>query len=257
MSRRLSVDSTAMRSQVEKMRSQLGTKYAAVRKACEEATRATARRAAVDLALATFPAIGAMIHATRLMIAHDIRTVFITAGGAFEKLKAECGEPTAKRFYAAYKRGNIQAARDILRRSGCSISSIEIGPVSPEMHQAARTGYQKKVNLRVPRRIVPADQLAAYIAKVQKRIGEAAAGWSACAAQLGGEDGIPNWKSTNVHGMAGGEVQFHNEAGNVGISLVNRLPHIRRLISPGQVARIQRAAGDNLRAELQVRLSSL
>ena len=251
MSRSLSLDSSKMRAQVSGLKEQLGRKYAITQERVTLAAREVARRAAVALAMRTFPAIGAYVHYTKLSIAYDIRQVFISPSNAFEILKSEVGENWARRFYAAYKRGNIQLALDVLRQSGSSLAGIGVGPIDPEMHQAARSGYRQHVKLKTPLRIVPADRLAAYIKKVQMEVGKAAAGWSACAVILGGEDGVPYWKSAAFHGKDGGEVHTTNEATRAGITLINRVPHIRRLISGGQIAAIQNQARADLLAELK------
>jgi hypothetical protein len=211
--------------------------------------REGARLAASELARASWPSTGYGVHLGLFAIRADIYNVFTTASRVYERLKESGTEAEAKAFYAAYKHGEFAKVREILRTAaGGYFADLEIGPVDPALHEGARQGDKKHVTLRKPKRLVPKDQLEAYIKKVQIRIGKAASGWAACAAKLGGENGVPHWKSTSVHGTGNGDIEHRIDGGKIGFVLINRCPHAKRLISGSQIARALAEAETILRS---------
>ena len=193
----------------------------------ERKVREIAREAAVELANATFPKGGSPDPLALAAIAKDVRRVFMTAGKVYSHLRARHGRPIASAFYRAAKSGNRAAALKVLREAGGDFARLEFGPVSRSLHEAARSGPRRRVTLRFPIRIVPDADLAAYIVRVQKGLGEAASGWAACAAKLGGETGISSWKTTGVHGSQFGSVR-PMQGTRIGFILRNTAPHAPR-----------------------------
>jgi hypothetical protein len=238
------LDRSRFNAERGKLRAALDRKLATMREVVEEHAREVAHAASVELALATFPT-ASLLRIAENSIRGQIGRVFLTASGAYEILRAERGEAIAKAFYGAFKRRDFTAARQILGRSGTSIADIEIGPLDPALYQAASQGG--KVTLTRPRRIVPREQLDAFVRRVcAEKLGNAASGWSACAARLGSESGIPRYKSTGVHGANNGDVEIRREGGKITVTLINRVPEIRRLLSSVDRRRIEAQARDDL-----------
>jgi hypothetical protein len=231
----------ARQGSTSKLDAFLDAKVAELRPRIVDATREVARHAAVDLAVATFPAGDLPSPEALAAIARDISRVFTTAGEVFGRLKDLHGRRPASAFYRAWKSGDFQRARAVLRQVGGSFATLDFGPVTAALHEAARSGPRKRVTLKFPVRIVPQDEREAYIALVQRKLGEAASGWSACAAALGGESGIPSWKSTSVHGSGHGSV-IPLEGTRIGFVLRNHSPHARRNIGSADVIEIAASA---------------
>jgi hypothetical protein len=206
-----------------------------------EGIREVGRQAAVELAVATFPDGDLPPSGALAAIARDICRVFATAGEIYGELKDRHGKAPAAAFYRGWRNGDMARARAVLRQVGGGFGSLEFGPVSAALHEAARSGPRRRVTLPFPIRIVPQAERDAYITQVQRRLGEAASGWSACAAALGGESGIPAWKSTSVHGSGRGSV-VPLDGDRIGFVLRNHEPHARRNIGAGEVIAIAASA---------------
>lgn len=185
----------------------------------------------------TFPsskAIGMAVSAVRF----DISRVYITAGKAFEILRESAGAPTAGAFYAAIKQSDFSKAQRILRSSACSIQNIQLGtPLNPALHEKSRNA-NGRVILAAPLQIVTQPELQTYTKTVVARLGKTASGWYACAERMGGDGNSIRWKGTAIHGSDGGKVNVRNDNSKVRYILTNLRPLARKLISPGQVARI-------------------
>jgi hypothetical protein len=204
-----------------------------------------ARKAAVELANATFPTGPKPQPVALAAIARDVSRVFTTAGQVYGFLRVRRGPEMAKAFYRAWKQNDFARSLKVLRAAGGDFARLEFGPVSSALHEAARSGPRRRVTLQFPIRIVPEADKAAYIAKVQKQLGQAASGWSACAASLGGESGIPAWKSTAVHGTAYGNVR-PMQGTKIGFILRNVSPHAARNLPPSEAAAIASRASKKL-----------
>lgn len=227
----------------------IASKLAALTPQLEIETREIARQAAVELANETFPKGSSPEPVALAAIAKDIRRVFITAGEVFGLLRERFNPRLASAFYRTWKEQQISKALRILRQAGGDFARLEFGPVSSTLHEAARSGPRRRVTLPFPIRIVPEADRSAYISRVQKQLGQAAAGWSACAAILGGESGIPAWKSTAVHGSEFGNVQ-PMQGTKIGFILRNVSPHARRNLPAGAAASIAASASRKLAERL-------
>lgn len=223
----------------------LASKLAVLKQEIEREAREIGRQAAVDLANATFPKGSSPEPVALAAIAKDIRRVFITAGEVYGLLRERHDPRVASAFYRAWKHQQIPKCLKILRSTGGDFARLEFGPVSSTIHEAARSGPRRRVTLPFPIRIVPEADRAAYISRVQKQLGQAAAGWSACAAILGGESGIPGWKSTAVHGSEFGRVT-PMQGTKIGFILRNVSPHARRNLPASEAASIASAASRKL-----------
>jgi len=239
MSRFVTLDRSKFDDQRRKLERKFDQKLSDLKTEAREKTVAVAIRIAHDLAEQTFPSNGAVGLAVSA-IRFDVGRVYIVAGKAFEMLKTSAGgEAAARAFYAAYKQGDFGKAREILRRSGSSISEIIMGsPLNPSLHEQARSTRTGRVLLASPLQIVTASELAAFTKLTISRLGKTASGWSACAEKLGGDGNAIRWKGTAVHGSDGGQVQIRHDKTKVRYILTNLRPLSKKLISPGQVNRI-------------------
>lgn len=211
--------------------------------------RREARTAAAEMAVATFPP-GTAEPGPRAKaaIAADIRKVFVTASETYGILRRSAGERQAKAFFSAYARGDLRSARRVLRAAGGITGRLDFGAVSSALHERARSGPSRRVALRRPLRIVDGRERQAYIRKIQTELGKSASGWAAAAADLGGEQGIPGWKSTGRHGSGNGRGTMEIGEKTVRARLRNQVRYVRRNIGAGTVAAVAgRARGRILR----------
>jgi hypothetical protein len=247
----LHLDRSRFDSSRARLRAALDRKLEGMRDTVEEAAREVAHKASVELSLATFPT-ASLLRIAENSIRGEVGRVFLTASRAYEILRSERGEAMAKAFYGAFKRRDFASAREILRRSGTTIADIEIGPADASIYESATQGG--KISLTRPRRIVPKEQLDAFVRRLcDAKLGNAASGWSACAARLGSETGIPRYKSTAMHGANNGDVEIRREGNKITVYLINRVPAVRRLLASADRHRIEVQA----RAELLDRLMRL
>jgi hypothetical protein len=223
------VDRSQLALQRSQLRARLDAALAAERAALQAASRETARRIAAALAVATSPGRSGYLRA-RASIAADVRRVYLPASRVYAALAAAHGPRPAASFYGAFMRRDYRSARQILRQLGSSHAGIPMGRLDPTLHPRARDA-SGRVRLSVPLQIVRAEDIAAYLPRAFRRLGKTASGWAACARALGGEDGVPSYKSTRVHGAEGGHVRVEEHR----ITLVSTRSLARQLISPGQV----------------------
>ena len=235
------LDKNRWSGQTSNLDRSLELRFKEIEKRFADKAREVARETAVELAVKTFPRGSAPNSESRAAIAGDLRKVFATAGEVFGVLREQRGKRVAGAFYRSWKDGNLTDATAILRQAGGDFGSLRFGPVSPSLHEAARSGPRKRVTLAFPLVIVSGSARDAYIAKIQKEIGKSASGWSACAAILGGESGIPSWKTTSVHGSRYGSVR-ELDGSRVGFVLSNRAPNALRTLPIGDALEIVKKA---------------
>ena len=216
------------------------------------ASREAARDAACFLANVTYPSTvygGSLFPRARKHITEDIHKIFATASTAYGILARGRGEDYAKAFYKSYMSGDMASATRILRDSGCiSLSpNVEIGPPDRAIHQVARIGDYGRVPVGIPLRLIcRKEELDAYIASVVGRLGESAAGWSACAVVLGGDTGVLAWKSAYTHGMKNGFVTENTEPGHVTVTLHNTCDYINNNLTARQIVACKQEAREYL-----------
>lgn len=215
----------------------------------QPALREAARIAAVELARWTFPNRFA-VSLLKKSIAMDVRQVFATAGKVYGSMESRFGKGPAGAFYAAFSRGNYRAAADIMLTVGHPWAGVPMGPLQPALHEGARNA-RGRVYLATPLQIVANDEITAYLPLVYAKMGKTASGFAACAVALGGEHGIPRYKSTSVHGSSGGRVSVMRSGARQVIILKNLRPLARKHISPIQIQRAVTAGRNHLAAELR------
>jgi hypothetical protein len=229
----------------------IGSTQASLRDALETA----GAEAAEELSARTFPssqAIGLAVAAMRF----DLSLVYCSAGKAFEILKASSGPAVAGRFYGAYKRGELSAARKILTGSGSPIANIPIGePLNPALREKVRD-RNGRVKTQWPLQIVTEGELSAYAKHAIEEIGKTAAGWSACAGKLGGDANAVAWKGTARHGSSGGEIEWSEDAFAVRLMMKNTNPLARKHLSPGQAEAIMKRARERVLQLLESRAAA-
>ncbi len=244
------LDSSSWEAQKSKLRAHLESRMSATKTALHDALHETGAEVAEDLSARTFPsanAIGLAVGAMRF----DLSRVYCSGGKAFEILKGSSGPSTAMKFYANWKRGDLSAARQILRSSGSPIANIIIGePLNPALRETVRD-KNGRVMTAYPLQICHEAEIAAHAKLAIQEIGKTAAGWSACAEELGGDGGAIRWKSTAQHGSDGGKVEWSEDDFGVHLLLHNLRPLAKKHISPGQVASILARAREKLSARMR------
>ncbi len=244
MSRSFSIDQSALDAQASKLRRIMESKARRIRDRLPEPLRVVAAETAGALAERTFPssqAIGLAVAALR----HDFSLVYASPSKAY-KILEESNPQTAKAFYSAWKRGDLARAGEIIRSSGTSIASIQIGR---DLDPSLRDKYRNKngrVVVRAPLQLVTSEQYSAALQVALLEIGKTASGWLACAQKLGGDGNVIKWKGIAIHGSEGGDIQLQITEFGARLILHNRRPLARKHISPSQVAAIREAARNHM-----------
>lgn len=237
------------------LKTALARKLDRMQQALPEALRKTGATAAERLGELTFPgpsAIGIAMAAMRF----DFGRIYATPGKVFEILEGTAGKQAAGAFYAAWKRGDLDRARDIIRRSASPISSIIVGrALDPSLREKFRD-RNGRVMSAYPQQLVSQEEYAAGLKVAIAEIGKTASGWFACAEQLGGDGNRIRWKGTAVHGSDGGSVEIEWTEFGVRLIMTNHRQLARKHLSPGQVQRIHQEAMENLRDEMQSTIGS-
>lgn len=211
--------------------------------------REVAGEIATEAALITFPkSAGDDIRFVRAAIIADIRRIFPTASEAFGILERS-NPAIARAFYVAWKRGDLRSARNILRGSGTILSSVSFGPPSRSLHESARSGPRRRVR-GLPLRICSDQARADFVSETIRRIGRAAAGWSAAAEQIGAGASIPDLKSTRRHGRAGGDMLILRSATGVRYVIRNSVDYIAQNITAAEVQRLTQLGRARLRERM-------
>lgn len=201
------------------------------------------------LAARTFPT-GYAFKLAKQAMEYELKSLYATGGQVYQYLSDSGMVDVAKKFYSAYKSGDLSAAAAELRNSGTAWASIPVGALDPSLHDRFRDPQSGKVAVSRPRQIVTADDLKFYTSIAIKRLGKTASGWSACAEALGGDGNKPKWKGTSMHGSDGGSVAQHHTIMGFSIILTNHRKLAAKHLSPGQRARILRTAKRNLEDRL-------
>ena len=215
----------------------------------------TAAWAAEALAIFTFPSRPGIIYALKAM-RQDVSAVYALPGAVFDRLKSNPSQANA--FWAAMKNGDIARARSIVRASGTSIASIQIGDaLDPSLHDRARDSKTGRVILENPLQMVTKQELDAYMKTAIRRLGKTASGWVAAFHDLGGAGDTGSWwKGTTIHGSDGGHARISQTKQSVTITLINTRPLARKHLSPGQVDRIMKDARERLLQGLKSKIAA-
>lgn len=240
------IDQSRFDAQKNALASRLTRRADKLKSEMTEPIREVGAQAAEMLAAVTFPgpaAIGLAIAAMRF----DFGRVYATAGKIYEILDSSAGKAVAGAFYAAWKRGNIDAARLIIRKSQSPISDIIIGrALDPSIREKARDKNGRVMSAH-PKQLVTDDDFAAGLKTAIAEIGKTASGWFACAEKLGGDGNAIRWKGTTVHGSDGGSVEIQVHDAGVRLVMTNHRSLAKKHISPGQVERVREWTRETLR----------
>lgn len=252
MSRSIRIDESKWNAQKSALRSMLEGRLRNARAVLSDELRETGAFVAEELGKRTFPsdsAIGLAVAAMRF----DLHQVYATSGKVYEILDSTVGKRTANAFYVSWKRGDLSAARQIVRNSGSPISQIVIGePLRAELRESVRN-QKGRVSTAYPLQLVSKGEIDAHAKIAIAEIGKTASGWFACAERLGGDGNAVSWKGTARHGSGGGSVSFSESDTGVHLVLSNEMPLAKKHISPGQVAAILEQGKEFLKRRLQSR----
>jgi hypothetical protein len=229
--RSVSFDRGRWRNQIARLHNRFRKNTEELNALLREETREAARITAGYLARLTFPNRYG-VHLLKLAITADLRNAYATASALYADLERRHGKSIAAAFYAAFSRRDYPAARSILNRLGHPWAAVPMGNLDPSLHNPARDA-KGRIRLEIPLQIIPNEDLHSYLPIALRRMGKTASGWSACALILGGEEHIPHFKSTAVHGTAGGAVETIQTATRTVVVLHNLRPLAKRHLSPG------------------------
>lgn len=254
MSAALSIPPGAMNRISSRIASDFGKKFNSARHAIADAVLEVAGETAVALAERTFPSVMAIGYAVR-SVRRDVSSVYATPGKVFGILESK-NPILARTFWAALKKGDLSAARQIVQQSGTSVANIRIGgSLDPSLHEKSRNNTGT-VTIPAPLQMCSKEEIADYTKTVVAELGKTASGWSACAAELG--QTVPTrWKGVSVHGRSGGHTRAALSPQSISITLVNTRPLARKHLSPGQAATIRKNAAEHLSRAVQSRLATL
>ncbi|MDQ8206216.1 hypothetical protein QEH52_01750 [Coraliomargarita sp. SDUM461003] len=168
--------------------------------------RNSARRLSANFAYRTQPFGNSEAAHNQGMVAvqRDVYRVFATPGMLYDEVKARAGanSPILDYFWRSAKAGNARAVRKILKDLGIDMPVAQTPKRA--LHKSARNSRGRVSSTQRPAQLVlggkGGDSLKRYVSKIQKRVGWAASGWSACAAQLGSTRGIVKWKKRGKRG---------------------------------------------------------
>ena len=123
--------------------------------------------------------------------------------------------------------------------------SITHGAVRPKIHKQARTTAKRAVpkNHKPTHIIIGKSNLDNYVAKKQKTIGAAKAGWAAAAKSIGGSvserEGFRKWFNTGVHRKSTGKFELIQSVTEMAIKLTNTVPWADVAFPPSQKNRVK------------------
>jgi hypothetical protein len=218
-----------------------------------DVVRQNARLVAVNFAFQTQPfgdgdkARQQGIEAVRRDISNVYRTPEIIFTQIQKQMKNGKGGPAqadraARAFYGAVMKGNSAIAQQILRSlnifdSGAAIGKFDKGAA----HQQRRNRRGRVGSRRASLIVTNPKQLAAYVRKIENRVGFGKSGWAAAARDLGSTRGIPGWV-TRKRGPGGARDQTRS-TNNPHVVIHNDVTYIDQILTASQMAealRIQR-----------------
>ena len=167
--------------------------------------RASGRRIAIRLTKYTQPFGFGDTDKTKgeAAVSGDIAKIFDTPKKIADKI-AEKEKAAARGFRKLMAQGMFREAEALLARLGIKRTITEAVPVAA--HKGARNA-RGRVTTREPQFVIANPRtLSTYVREVAKRVGFTAAGWAACARDLGGYrglsagDNVPPWKKPGARG---------------------------------------------------------
>jgi hypothetical protein len=200
----------------------------------EEFLRRAGREIAISLATSTAP-YGTNNSAKQLgeaAVRRDIARVYVPSGKVFSSFP---NQKQGAAFWAAITARNYAKAQNIMDAYHPIYRRIPIRPFDGgAAHQAARKNGKVSVKQR-PVMVTQRDRnLLSYINKEVEHVGEAKAGWAACAKILGSTRGLPQWVTRHAGKLSGGAV-VENYAGNVKtITLQNQVRYAQDALSASE-----------------------
>ena len=150
-------------------------------------------------------------------------------GSIWQDLKA-IDKGLAAAMWTAYKARKMGTVKQIIEDLSVQ-GGFTHGAVNPSIHTQARTTAKRAVpkNHKAKHIITSAgNALAKYVAKKQKTIGAAKAGWAAAAKSIGGSvserEGFRKWFNTGVHRKSTGKFDLIRTETETFIKLTNTVP---------------------------------
>lgn len=196
---------------------------------------AMSRLVAVSLATSTQPYGSGKDAQARGMkrVAADINRVFHTPSSIFSALE-EKEDGQASQFWAAYQKKDNSLMQEILHANGFDLS-IAAKP-DPMVHAAARTknGAVHK-NYRARQLVLKKQELTRYIARRQRMVGFAKAGWAKAADACGGHRGIMAWASSR-HPKSPGGARITRDPMRPLVVLENRVNYVSDILPEREIS---------------------
>lgn len=165
-------------------------------------------------------------------VSADINRVFHTPSSIFSALE-EKEDGQASLFWAAYQKRDDSLMQRIMHSNGFDLTIAQ--EPSPMVHAAARTkngGVHK--NYRARQLVLKQAELKRYIARRQRMVGFAKAGWAKAADACGGHRGIMAWASSK-HPTAPGGARITRDAMRPLVVLENRVNYVSDILPEREI----------------------
>lgn len=200
-----------------------------------ELMRAAGRQIAISCATSTAPygtdqgARGAGEKAVR----RDIARVYISPSTVYKSFE---NRGIADAFWFHFQKRHYGQAQIIMDRyhpnyKGVPIRAFDGGSA----HQAARRKGKVLQKQRPAMVVQTARNLDAYIKKEVDHVGEAKAGWAACALALGGTRGLPQWVTRHAGKLSPGAVlENYSSGARWSVTMTNGVRYAQEALSFGE-----------------------
>jgi hypothetical protein len=196
--------------------------------------RACGHQIAISLAVATTP-YGTSNGARQLgekAVTGDINRVYVSPSKVFKSF------PNTRQgdaFWAAMQKRGYVKAQQIVNAYHPIYRGIPIRPFDGgAAHKAARVNGKIRKNQKPVMILQTERNLAAYLKQEIYHVGEAKAGWAACAKLLGTMRGLPQWVTRHAGNLSGGTKIESFNGPRLTLTLRNEVPYAAAALSPGE-----------------------
>jgi len=225
------------------------------------AIQAAARLIAVSLATSTTPY--GVSQASRKTgenaVVGDINRVYATPARVAKSFAAAGQDSRGKAFLFALQNRRIAQAQKLVDAycppfRGVPIRAFDGGAA----HKAARKYHGRVAANQKPIMIVQTPRLLqTYIRLEVSHVGEAKAGWAACALALGGYRGLPQWVTRHVGSLSSGSVSGNLNGPSYILRMINNVRYASDTLSSSKKAEaVQFGLNRFLRGKLKTILAT-
>jgi hypothetical protein len=211
-----------------------------LRETLPQAIKAAGRLIAVSLGTSTVPygvGDGARKRGENAVI-RDINNVYATPARVAKSFAAAGQDVKGKLFLAALAQRRVAQAQKLVDAYCPSFRGVPIRAFdNGAAHKAARKYHGRVAANQRPIIIVQTPRLLqTYIRLQVSHVGEAKAGWAACALALGGYRGLPQWVTRHVGSLSSGSVAGNLNGPSYLLRMINQVRYAGDALSSGKKA---------------------